>query len=194
MYKQTEWQDRVTEYEDRYKETENPDGTFTHTPVEGEIIQVGTPQNQTNFNNMEVGIQDAHIAAAILHWAEYQHNAEYNTRDEMTDVSNAERILAFSTYQHIKEAEAEIEGELHTVTLTNSQRQPFNSTIDTPKTVALTKNRTNLFYSVETEVTAHNGLVGEIQISDKALNGFKIAYTGSGKSVTLAIRVKGGMT
>ena len=58
MYRQTRWEDRVTEYEDRYRETQNPDGTFTHTEVPGEIIQEGTPQNQTNFNNMENGIQD----------------------------------------------------------------------------------------------------------------------------------------
>lgn len=68
MYKQTEWQDRVTEFEDRYIEKENPDGSFTHTPFEGEIIQVGTPQNQTNFNNMENGIQDTTLAAQILGW------------------------------------------------------------------------------------------------------------------------------
>ena len=39
-----------------------------------------------------------------------------------------------------------------------------------------------------------DGQVGEIIVSDKALNGFKIAYTGSGSSVTLAVRIKGGMT
>ena len=55
MYKQTEWQDRVTQYDDRFKVTANPDGTYTHTEVEGEILQVGTPQNQVNFNNMEIG-------------------------------------------------------------------------------------------------------------------------------------------
>jgi hypothetical protein len=36
--------------------------------------------------------------------------------------------------------------------------------------------------------------VGSIEISAKALNGFKVAFTGSAKSVTLQIRVKGGMT
>ena len=35
MYRQTRWEDRVTEYEDRYKETQNPDGTFTHTVKPG---------------------------------------------------------------------------------------------------------------------------------------------------------------
>lgn len=173
MYKQTQWQDRVTEYEDRYKETENPDGTFTHTPVEGEIIQVGTPQNQTNFNNMENGIQDATVAGNILAWLNLQQQRKNDAHQEIV--------------------EAEILGELQTVTLTNSLTPPFNTTLDSPKTVALKTARKSLFYTVEAEVTAHDGLVGEIIISDKALNGFKIAYTGSGKSVTLAVRIKGGM-
>ena len=173
MYKQTQWQDRVTEYEDRYKETENPDGTFTHTPVEGKIIQVGTPQNQTNFNNMENGIQDATVAGNILAWLNLQQQRKNDAHQEIV--------------------EAEILGGLQTVTLTNSLTPPFNTTLDSPKTVALKTARKSLFYTVEAEVTAHDGLVGEIIISDKALNGFKIAYTGSGKSVTLAVRIKGGM-
>ncbi len=174
MYNQTQWQDRVTQYEDRYRETQNPDGTFTHTPVEGEIIQVGTPQNQTNFNNMENGIQDATLAGNILAWLNLHQQRKNDSHETMVD--------------------AEILGELHTITLTNTASLPFNSTADTPATVAITKTRKNLFYSVEAEVTAHNGLVGDIIISNKALNGFKIAFTGSGKSVTLAVRVKGGMS
>ena len=47
MYEQKLWQDHVTEFEDRYTESRNDDGTITHTPVEGEIIQQGTPQNAT---------------------------------------------------------------------------------------------------------------------------------------------------
>lgn len=170
MYKQTEWQDRVTEFEDRYKETENPDGTFTHTQVEGEIIQVGTPQNQTNFNNMENGIQDATLAAQILGWG----NLHQQRRNDVV--------------------EADTLGEYHEITLTNNQGFPFNSSVDSPTTIALTTTRKTLFYTVEAEVLEHTGLVGDITISGKALNGFKIAYTGSGSSVKLAVRVKGGMT
>lgn len=170
MYKQTRWQARVTEFENRYFETANPDGSNTYTPNEGEIIQAGTPQNPTNFNNMEVGIQDANLSEHILAWF-YRHKMlHYDIMDEETA------------------------GELHEVTLTNNQRFPFNSTVDNPATIALTTTRRNLFYSVEAEVLEHTGLVGEIQISNKALNGFKVAYTGSGSSVKLALRIKGGMT
>ena len=106
----------------------------------------------------------------------------------------ASRISLWSDYQEHKKMAEEIAGETKTVTLTNTQKRPFNSTLDSPRSIALSKARKNLFYSVETEVTAHTGLVGEIEVSDKALNGFKIAYTGSGSSVTLTLRIKGGMT
>lgn len=66
MYEQTLWQDHVTEFEDRYTESGNDDGTITHTPVEGEIIQQGTPQNATNFNHMENGISNATEVAALV--------------------------------------------------------------------------------------------------------------------------------
>lgn len=115
MYRQTRWEDRVTEYEDRYRETQNPDGTFTHTEVPGEIIQEGTPQNQTNFNNMENGIQDATMAAQILAWANF-HQQRHND-------------------EHEASVDAEIKGELHEVTLTNTQRYPFNSSVEDRKSV-----------------------------------------------------------
>lgn len=122
------------------------------------------------------------------------------TREKTADAYVAERIFAFGDLQdkrkiaaHQALMDSEVLGESHEVTLTNSQNSPFNSTLQSPVTVALTTVRTNLFYTVETEVKAHTGTVGEIEISDKALNGFKIAYTGSGTSVTLVVRVKGGI-
>lgn len=90
--------------------------------------------------------------------------------------------------------DGEILGETQTVTLKNTAKFPFNSTRDNPVTVALKQTRKNLFYTVEAEQTGATGEVGSIEISAKALNGFKIAFTGSAKSVTLQIRVKGGMT
>lgn len=173
MYNQTEWQDRVTQYEDRYKVAANLDGTYTHTEVEGEIIQVGTPQNQTNFNNMENGIQDVTMAAQLLDWANLHHRRTVDA--------------------HMASMDSEVMGEVRTITLTNTSAYPFNSSVDNPQTIALRSTRKNLFYTVEAEVAEHDGEVGDIEISGKALNGFKIAYTGSGASVTLTVRIKGGM-
>ena len=66
MYNRTFWQDHVTEFGDRFREQNNPDGTVTHIPVEGEVIQEGTPQNAANFNNIEMGIFAANEIAAEL--------------------------------------------------------------------------------------------------------------------------------
>lgn len=173
MYNQTEWQDRVTQYDDRFKVTANPDGTYTHKEVPGEIIQVGTPQNQTNFNNIENGIQDATLAAQIINWSNHHHLRSIDA--------------------HMSSMDSEVTGEVQTVTLTNTATYPFNSTLDSPVTVALKTTRKNLFYTVEAEVAQHDGEVGDIEISGKALNGFKIAYTGSGAKVVLTVRIKGGM-
>ena len=42
MYTEKQWLDHVTEFEDRYTEQDNGDGTITHIPVEGEVLQEGT--------------------------------------------------------------------------------------------------------------------------------------------------------
>lgn len=115
--------------------------------------------------------------------------------------SLAAGLLAFGNLQQQRLNDAQFEliasealGESHTVTLTNTQKYPFNSTVDSPVTVALTTRRKNLFYSVEPEITANVGPVGEIRVTNKQLNGFKVSFDGCGKSVTVILRVKGGMS
>ena len=161
MYEQKLWQDHVTEFEDRYTESRNDDGTITHTPVEGEIIQQGTPQNATNFNHMENGISNATETAALM---------------------------ALSTIHH-QQAIADLQGETATVTLKNTQQYPFNNST---QSVALKTERNHMDYTVETEIVDYTGgFPGDIVITDKLLNGFKMAHTGSAKSVTVKIYVKG---
>ena len=57
----------------------------------------------------------------------------------------------------------------------------------------MAKARKTKNYTVEAEVTTSDGNVGEIVISDKTLNGFKIAFTGSAKNVTATIKIRGGI-
>lgn len=144
------------------------------TDQDGKVIQQGTMMDQTHFNNMEEGIADANLAAQIL----------------------AEGYQQLQRVQELNDAElfAEVLGETHTVTLTNSKAFPFNSTVSSPTTVALTKNRRNLYYSVEANATkVSGGLLGDIHITGKALNGFKVSFDGSARSVTLELKIKGGM-
>lgn len=172
MYGQLFWLDHAVTPASTYNVRNNADGTITLTPA-GTIIQQGTNLSAVNFNRMEEGIQDANIAAAILAFA-----AKHNQRHAQ---------------EHEAAVDSEILGETHNLTLTNTQKYPFNSTMDAPVSVALTTPRNNLYYTVEATVADGTVNAGNIHITGKALNGFKIAFDGSAKSVALTIRVKGGM-
>lgn len=84
----------------------------------------------------------------------------------------------------------DLEGEVGQMTLTNTEFFPFNNSV---KTIALSKNRDTIDYRVTIEVVSKNENVGDIIITDKQLNGFKLSYTGSAKSVTIKYYVQGGM-
>ena len=162
MYEWKQWLDHVTEFENRYRETQNPDGTVTHTPTEGEIIQQGTPQNATNFNHMEDGITNAGELAALM------------------AISNI----------HTRQMLEDMTGEIIEVTLTNSQEYPFNNSV---QTVPLSKASNHTDYTVIAEITEYSGgFVGDIAVTDKLTNGFKVVFDGSASSVKLKIYVKGG--
>ena len=84
-----------------------------------------------------------------------------------------------------------LDGEKVTVTLTNSQTYPFNNSV---KTIQLKTPRNYKTYLITAEViSVSGGAVGDIEFTDKLLNGFKVAYTGSAKSVTMDLYVRGGM-
>ena len=141
MYRNTQWIDEVKD-----QDTE-------------EVIQEGTPQSAGNFNNMEGGISDAHLAAALL---------------IIQSGLTADQVAT----------------EEKAVTLSNSQSYPFNNST---QTIALSRVRNFTDYTVEAEITAHDGNVGDVRIFDRMLNGFKVAYDGSAKSATIKLRIKGGM-
>lgn len=65
MYERTYWKDHVRTPDNTYNVKSNGDGTSTITPA-GEVMQQGTPQDQTHFNNLEVGVSDAHAAIGLL--------------------------------------------------------------------------------------------------------------------------------
>jgi hypothetical protein len=170
MYNRRLWQDSVRDPARTYTVVQNSDGTMTLTPA-GKEVQKGTNQSATNFNGMEDGIQDANIATGII----LQHLLQ-------TEPGYDEKIAGLET---------ECGVETGSVTLTNSMKYPFNNSI---KTVALATARKTANYLVECAVSSYSGgLPGEIKVSEKALNGFKLEYDGSASSVTLKYIVKGGV-
>lgn len=77
-----------------------------------------------------------------------------------------------------------------TVTLTNTKQYPFN---DSLTTVALKSPLDNCGYAVITEMAESAGEVGDIIVFGKALNGFKLAYTGSASRAEVKYSIIGGL-
>ena len=166
MYPRTYWVDEVDEYEGIFQETDLGGGQVKHDPVTGQIYVQGTPQDAAHWNNMEDGISDAHIAQQLM--------------------INALRQGVW----RIEDLERDTAQETGTVTLTNSLEFPFNNSI---VTVPLTVVRDNLNYVVEViKVEPTGGPAGEIDVSERQVNGFKMAFTGSASSVKVTYAVIGG--
>lgn len=147
MYKIKRWQDHVTELQHTYKETTNADGTITHEPVEGEVIQQGTPMNAANFNNIEQGVFENNVLQLWL--ANMQRYDEDNKKEKETAVitiTNDTAITAgyvpFTNYgfidrNHIGYTVTPIvtQGSA-TVTVSNLQTNAFRYTTSEACTVA----------------------------------------------------------
>lgn len=80
--------------------------------------------------------------------------------------------------------------EKGSVTLTNTDTFPFNNSV---KSVSLKNERATKDYIVTIiSSSAASGNIGEVVVSDRLVNGFKLAYTGSAASVTVEYMVTGG--
>lgn len=75
-------------------------------------------------------------------------------------------------------------------TLTNTESYPFNNS---QQYVSLSNVKARTDYTVDVEILEHSGEVGDVIISDKLLNGFKVRYDGSATSATIKLIIKGGM-
>lgn len=158
-----EWVDDVRSPARTYNVVRNADGTITLQKA-GRVIQQGTNLSAANFNNMEQGIFSA----------------------------NAKGAEALRLARTSAEAAEALKGIIIEQTLTSSQRYPFNNSA---KTVALSgaNQRYTKDYTVTVEAESlDKGAVGDIIVSDKLLNGFKVAYTGSAASVKVKCYVQGG--
>lgn len=103
-------------------------------------------------------------------------------------------VLGAYVGQYVKQISQKVDGldgvQIE-VTLTSSQRYPFNNSI---QTVQLPQNRNEKDYSVTVEVLEKTGGgVGDFVVTDKLLNGFKLAYTGAASSVKVNCIVQGGI-
>src|SRR5690554_3210248 len=58
-YVKLKWKDHIVERPGTFREVQNPDGTLTHIPEEGEILEEGSPFSANRMNHMEDGIYNA---------------------------------------------------------------------------------------------------------------------------------------
>lgn len=123
-----------------------------------------------------------------------RHNPLLDDLGADVDVVNADgdiasKLLMNALRQHIWKGEDEaLICEEGTKSLTNTRRFPFN---DSVQTVALVNTQRNTKYAVVTDVPAGN--VGDIIVSDKQVNGFKLAFTGGASAATIKYIVIGGI-
>ena len=109
-----------------------------------------------------------------------------NAEAGISDATAAAQLMLIMTGQTLDELAV----EERRLTLTNTRKYPFNNS---QQTLSLNKMRNALTYSVEVEIESSAGEVGDIAISAKQLNGFKIKYDGSATTASLILRIKGGM-
>ena len=115
--------------------------------------------------------------------------AELATIDLDGDTAVELLINAFRQHVWKNESEAPV-CEEGSVTLTNTGKYPFNNSV---QTVALANTQKNTKYAVIPEIVSANGNPGEAVVSDKQVNGFKLAYTGSASSAVVKYIVIGGI-
>ena len=161
-YKREYWQDHVVEFPNRYQETNLGNGLVNEVPAPGEIIQQGTPQSASKFNNMEEGI----VAA--------------------TEMNDYLMIMLLQAQRGLEK----VKGEYGEVTMKNNQAYPFNSSGSTVA-LATPRDTTDYFVTVEV-VEETGGSAGEITVYNRLQNGFGIRDDGSAKSVKARFIVTGG--
>lgn len=127
-----------------------------------ETIQEGTPVDQQHLNNAEAGIEQANLYGELL----------------------------ASHVRMNREAISNLTGEVLNVTLTNTSGDDYFN--NSQKTVALATPRDTTDYAVTVEVQSDPTNVGDVVITDKQVNGFKVKYTGSAKTASLRLFVAGG--
>ena len=111
-----------------------------------------------------------------------------NVEVGITDSYLAQQISRFKQIQEDYDTLSEVKS----VSLAmNALPWPFNNK---ENTVALSQLREHTDYSVEVEVVSYSGgRLGNIQVKDRALNGFKLLHDGSATTVNVIVRITGGM-
>ena len=138
--------------------------------------EVRSPANTYSVTKNSDGTVTSMPAGKLIQQGTNQSAANFN---KLSDGAYEANLLAATL----------LDGQVIDVTLTNTLDYPFNNS---KKTIAINPKDT-LEYRVYVEIQGNTANVGDVIITDKQVNGFKIAYTGSTKSVKIRCFVTGGM-
>ncbi len=137
-------------------------------------------------------VKDASVAAAVaaaVPAAETAAEAAVGgIVDDAQDSELFDRKISFGLLLNYVR-EHEITMEHGTVTLTNTLDFPFN---DSKQTVSLVAVQPSNRYAVITRIASSTGNAGEVEVSDKLVNGFKLNTTGGASSAVVEYIVIGG--
>lgn len=149
--------------------------------------EVRNPDRRVTMTSNSDGTYTVTKAGTLMQEGTPQDEEHFNNLENgISDATTAIALLFLATDL----MRANLSVEEHKIILANTQRYPFNNSA---QTIALSTTRDNTEYSVAVDVEGHTGNVGDITIYDKAVNGFKIRFDGSGSAVAVTLRVTGGM-
>jgi hypothetical protein len=115
---------------------------------------------------------------------------------EGVDAGSIDKDVAFSLLlnafrQHVWDSEENGPVcEIGEKALTNTEAYPFNNS---QQTVALATAQKNTKYAVIARIKSAVGNAGDVVVSDRQVNGVKLAYTGSATSAVVEYIVIGGI-
>lgn len=89
-----------------------------------------------------------------------------------------------------QESVDDMRGQVIAVELKNTLKFPATNA---EKTITLPQMVNNTDYSVEAEIVSSDGPVERVEAYGKALNAFKVCYSGSARNVALKLHVTGGL-
>ena len=82
------WKDAVYQYYQRFRITDNEDGTKNIVREPGTVTQEGTSQNAANFNKMDFGVLDNELAIRIMMQHQMQADRKIATLSAQIDAMN----------------------------------------------------------------------------------------------------------
>lgn len=110
--------------------------------------------------------------------------------DTATITLTADLNVVTATISDLRQLDDKYTPEIGMVTLDNTKQYPFNSSA---ATVNLIIPRDTLDYTIQTELVSSTGMVGDIEVFDKQVNGFKLRFTGGGTQAEIKYYVRGGL-